>query len=87
MATTTIDGISIHEVLKMERIGAHSHIRGLGLSSNLEPSRIADGLVGQLEARKAAGLIVKMIQVILLFFIFTREESKIYSKMQIFLVT
>ncbi|MFH4979229.1 hypothetical protein AB6A40_005938 [Gnathostoma spinigerum] len=59
---TMIDGIEVHDVLKMERIGAHSHIRGLGLSPNLEPSRVADGMVGQMKARKAAGLIVKMIQ-------------------------
>ena len=40
----------------------HSHIRGLGLDENGEPQPIADGLVGQLEARKAAGIIVEMIR-------------------------
>lgn len=46
----------------MERIGAHSHIRGLGLDQNLNPAQCAQGLVGQLEARKAAGVIVRIIQ-------------------------
>ncbi|TKR72236.1 hypothetical protein L596_019715 [Steinernema carpocapsae] len=52
----------LREVTKMERIGAHSHIRGLGLQSNLEAIRIGDGMVGQVEARRAAGLLVKMVQ-------------------------
>lgn len=46
----------------MERIGAHSHIRGLGLDESLNPSSSAQGLVGQLEARKAAGVIVRIIE-------------------------
>lgn len=50
------------ERAKMERIGAHSHIRGLGLDENLNPAPCAQGLVGQLEARKAAGVIVKIIE-------------------------
>jgi RuvB-like protein 2 len=59
----TIDGIEVRDVLKIERVGVHSHIRGLGLSNNLEPSKIAEGMVGQMQARRAAGLIVKMVQV------------------------
>ncbi|WP_438839357.1 RuvB-like helicase [Ignisphaera cupida] len=51
---------SKREMLK--RISAHSHIRGLGLDEKGEPLFIADGLVGQLEARKAAGVVVKMIK-------------------------
>ena len=46
----------------MERIGAHSHIRGLGLDENLNAAPCAQGLVGQLEARKAAGVIVRIIE-------------------------
>lgn len=46
----------------MERIGAHSHIRGLGLDDALNPGPVAQGLVGQLEARKAAGVIVRIIE-------------------------
>ncbi|CAO3591392.1 unnamed protein product [Absidia cylindrospora] len=45
----------------MERVGAHSHIRGLGLDNALEPRETSQGMVGQLKARKAAGVIVKMI--------------------------
>lgn len=43
-------------------IGAHSHIRGLGLDDRFEPRANSQGMVGQAKARKAAGLIVKMIQ-------------------------
>lgn len=47
---------------RFERIGAHSHIRGLGLDENLRAKDVADGLVGQRKAREAAGIIVKLIQ-------------------------
>lgn len=47
----------------MERIGAHSHITGLGLdSTTLEPRGNSQGMVGQKQARKAAGVILKMVQ-------------------------
>lgn len=42
--------------------GAHSHVRGLGLDSNLEPRDASQGLIGQLQARKAAGIITEMIK-------------------------
>lgn len=42
--------------------GAHSHIRGLGLDDRLEPRANSQGMVGQGKARKAAGLVVKMVQ-------------------------
>lgn len=61
----------------MERIGDHSHVRGLGLTSDLQPKPCADGLVGQLgyvamqtsdysldlmfSARRAVGVIQRMI--------------------------
>ncbi|CAG8625843.1 430_t:CDS:2, partial [Paraglomus occultum] len=41
---------------------AHSHVRGLGLDSNLEPRPNSEGLVGQIRARKAAGVICQMIK-------------------------
>ena len=47
---------------KLERISAHSHIRGLGLDENLKAKDVADGLVGQKKAREAAGVIVRMIK-------------------------
>ncbi|CAG8644718.1 RuvB like AAA ATPase 2 [Rhizophagus irregularis DAOM 181602=DAOM 197198] len=57
--TTTSE---IKDVTKMERIGAHSHIRGLGLDDSLEPRQVAQGMVGQIKARKAAGVILQMIK-------------------------
>lgn len=43
-------------------IAAHSHITGLGLDENLKPKESAQGMVGQLKARRAAGLILKLVQ-------------------------
>ncbi|MEB3816380.1 MAG: RuvB-like domain-containing protein [Desulfurococcales archaeon] len=40
----------------------HSHIRGLGLDENGRAKKIADGLVGQEEAREAAGIIVELVK-------------------------
>jgi RuvB-like protein 2 len=45
------------DLTRIERIGAHSHIRGLGLDSSLEARDASEGMVGQLPARRAAGLI------------------------------
>jgi len=47
---------------RIERIGAHSHIRGLGLDDVLAARPKSDGMVGQLNARKAAGVIIRMIK-------------------------
>jgi len=47
---------------KFERVGAHSHIRGLGLDESGRAIRVADGLVGQARAREAAGVVVRMIK-------------------------
>ena len=52
----------LRDITKMERIGAHSHIRGLGLDERLEPRANSQGMVGQGKARKAAGMILRMIQ-------------------------
>ncbi len=48
--------------LSMERIGAHSHIRGLGLDDMLQARKVSQGMVGQAEARRAAGVILQMIK-------------------------
>lgn len=45
----------------VERVGTHSHIRGLGVR-NGEVLPIGDGLIGQIEARKAAWLVVQLIK-------------------------
>lgn len=52
----------VREVGRMERVYAHSHIHGLGLDAQLEPRADSQGFVGQLQARKAAGLIVEMVK-------------------------
>ncbi|KAF0535234.1 RuvB-like 2 [Gigaspora margarita] len=62
MAGTITTTPEIKDVTKMERIGAHSHIRGLGLDESLEPRQVSQGMVGQVKARKAAGVILQMIK-------------------------
>lgn len=56
VTTSTVD------VSRVERIGAHSHIRGLGLENTLEARVHGQGMVGQCSARKAAGVILKLIK-------------------------
>ncbi|KAH3674823.1 hypothetical protein WICMUC_003026 [Wickerhamomyces mucosus] len=44
-------------------IAAHSHISGLGLDDNLQPrSEASQGMIGQFKARRAAGIILKMVE-------------------------
>ncbi|WP_297438246.1 RuvB-like helicase [Thermococcus sp.] len=45
-----------------ERVGSHSHIRGLGLDENGKAPFMADGMVGQVKAREAAGIAVHLIK-------------------------
>ncbi|NJE07724.1 RuvB-like helicase [Thermococcus sp. M39] len=54
----------IEEITKVsfERVGSHSHIKGLGLDENGKAKFIADGMVGQTKAREAAGIAVKLIK-------------------------
>ncbi|MEJ2770149.1 MULTISPECIES: RuvB-like helicase [unclassified Stygiolobus] len=54
----------IREIKKVEREKAsiHSHISGLGLDEKGKPKFKADGLVGQMEAREAAGIVVQLIK-------------------------
>ena len=54
------EGVQVAEVqdlTRIERIGAHSHIRGLGLDAALEARKVSQGMVGQVAARKAAGVV------------------------------
>jgi len=63
--TASVVAPSVQEVkdlTRIERIGAHSHIRGLGLDDSLEARQISQGMVGQVTARKAAGVILQMIK-------------------------
>ncbi|MCD6088707.1 RuvB-like helicase [Candidatus Bathyarchaeota archaeon] len=49
-------------ITRFERIGAHTHIKGLGLDENMRAVKVKDGMVGQEKAREAAGLVVQMIK-------------------------
>lgn len=63
MASISAPKVSeVKDVTRIERISAHSHIRGLGLDDSLDPRQISQGLVGQKDARKAAGIILSMIK-------------------------
>ena len=53
-ATTENSSISL--------IASHSHITGLGLDEHLQPKETSHGMVGQLNARKACGIVLKMIR-------------------------
>merc|ERR1712188_305017 len=52
----------VKDVTKIERIGAHSHVHGLGLDASLQAREVSDGLVGQQSSRRALGIVMKMIQ-------------------------
>ena len=60
-----VGGIRVAEakdVTRLERISTHSHVRGLGLDDALQPRHNSQGMVGQLEARRAAGIVSHMIK-------------------------
>jgi len=52
----------VKDVHRLERIGTHSHIRGLGLDDALDARMVSQGMVGQNKARRAAGVILQMIR-------------------------
>nr|CAI5835948.1 unnamed protein product [Callosobruchus analis] len=52
----------VKSIVKTQRISAHSHIKGLGLDENGFAIQAAAGLVGQEQAREAAGVVVDMIR-------------------------
>jgi len=60
--TNSTSTAEVRELTRLERIGAHSHIRGLGLDDTLEPRDVSMGMVGQQAARRATGVVYKMIQ-------------------------
>lgn len=63
MSIQITNNTEVRELTRLERIGAHSHIRGLGLDDALEPRKGgSQGMVGQPAARRAVGIIYKMIQ-------------------------
>jgi len=52
----------VKSTVKTQRISAHSHVKGLGLNENGEAIKVASGLVGQDQAREAAGIVVDLIK-------------------------
>ena len=42
----------VKDLTRIERIGAHSHIRGLGLDDSLDPRKVSQGMVGQVSNRE-----------------------------------
>lgn len=63
MSVKITNPTEVRELTRLERIGAHSHIRGLGLDDALEPRKGgSQGMVGQPAARRAVGVIYKMIR-------------------------
>jgi TBP-interacting protein len=51
----------VPDIREFERVAAHSHITGLGLDG-LKAKEIAAGMIGQIDAKEAAGLIVKLVK-------------------------
>lgn len=70
MTSGNITLSTVKELSRIERIGikscklvgSHSHIGGLGLDDQFEPRPNSQGMVGQIKARKAAGIIVQLIK-------------------------
>ena len=56
----------IKELTRIERIGAHSHIRGLGLDDALEARKVSQGMVGQEAARKVTSRSLTLSEVVML---------------------
>ena len=52
----------VKSTVKTQRISAHSHVKGLGLNESGEAVKVASGLVGQDQAREAAGIVVDLIK-------------------------
>merc|ERR1712183_1056000 len=52
----------VKSTVKTQHISAHSHVKGLGLNEAGEAIPAASGLVGQAQAREAAGLVVDLIK-------------------------
>ena len=46
----------VKDLTRIERIGAHSHIRGLGLDDSLDARKISQGMVGQVSVKNARKL-------------------------------
>mmetsp|Transcript_21523 Transcript_21523/g.87807 ORF Transcript_21523/g.87807 Transcript_21523/m.87807 type:complete len:188 (-) Transcript_21523:2476-3039(-) len=52
----------VQSTSRMQRIAAHTHVKGLGLNAQGVAAQSAAGLVGQEAAREAAGIAVELIR-------------------------
>ncbi|CAN8073211.1 unnamed protein product [Agarophyton chilense] len=52
----------VRSTAKAQRIAAHSHVKGLGLNPTGTAMQMGGGLVGQEQAREAAGIVVELIK-------------------------
>mmetsp|Transcript_12366 Transcript_12366/g.16042 ORF Transcript_12366/g.16042 Transcript_12366/m.16042 type:complete len:456 (-) Transcript_12366:2038-3405(-) len=52
----------VESTTRVQRVAAHTHIKGLGLNTEGEAQQIGAGLVGQQKAREACGLLVDLIK-------------------------
>lgn len=62
MSVQTSDGSGEDTSKSLSLIAAHSHITGLGLDEQLKPRAVSEGMVGQEAARRAAGIVLRMVQ-------------------------
>jgi len=53
--------MKMEEIKRFERIGSHSHVTGLGIKDG-KAEFMADGMVGQTEAREAAAIVVELVR-------------------------
>jgi len=52
----------VQSTTKSVRIASHSHIKGLGLNEDGTAMEVSAGLVGQQQAREAAGVVVELVK-------------------------
>lgn len=63
MSIQTLSNNDVSSNQSLALIAAHSHITGLGLDpETLQPKESSQGMVGQIQARKAMGVVYKMIK-------------------------
>lgn len=70
-------GAEVKDLYRLERVGAHSHVRGLGLDDSLEARPASQGLVGQAKARRSAGIVrcSQRLHVLLLWFVSCNQAT------------
>ena len=52
----------VRSTTREQRVAAHTHVKGLGLSGDGSALETGGGMVGQAEAREAAGIAVELIR-------------------------